>query len=473
MRINNKRVSILPLISGAKLFLIVFAACSVLLYSCKSESDVIGLDVQPLNDIIGAAFVDTTTLITKTVRVDSLRTDETLIFTGESILGTYIDPVFGKTSAALYTQVRLKTLNPSFGTGVIVDSVVLSLVYNPLATHYGKTQRVNQRVNVYQITEDLKLADAYYSNHKLDTLPDDLANGYEFSPKPKDSVSVTGKKYKPQLRIPLSNSFGEALINAASDPTVYSTIEAFQTYMKGLYITTQTSTLNPGDGNIFHFLCADDLSKLTIYYKNDAADSLTFDYALGSVARFSRFTHDYSPTAVNMLLASQLGATPQVQNDVVFVQPMGGLKAKIEMPYLMNLMNEGKIAINKAELVLKVDNTDISYQLDTFAAPARLVLLGINDDNTIYTLPDANEGDSYLGGTYDATNKEYKFNIARYIQQVMSGQKSNNGMYLQVRDGSVIIGAGTVIANRVILGGGGNGAGTNKMKLNISYTKLQ
>lgn len=464
----------MPLISGAKLFLIVFATCSVLLYSCKNESDVIGLDVQPLNDIIGAAFVDTTTLITKTLRVDSVRTDETLLFTGESILGTYVDPVFGKTSAALYTQVRLKTLNPSFGTGVIVDSVVLSIVYNTNATHYGKKQRANQRVNVYQVTEDIVLSNAYYSNHQLDTSLTDLANDYEFSPKPNDSVSITGNKYKPQLRIPLNTSFGDMLIaQATSDPTSYATIEAFQTYMKGFYITTQNSTLNPGEGNIFNFLCADDLSKLTIYYRNDAADSLTFDYALGSVARFSRCTHDYSPSNINLKLSEQLGSTPPAQNDVVFVQPMGGLKTKIEMPYLMNLLNQGKIAINKAELVLKVDNTDLSYQLDTFATPKNLVLLGINDDGTTYVLPDANEGDSYLGGEYDATNKEYKFNIARYIQQVMSGQKSNNGLYLQARDGSIIIGAGAIIANRVILGGGGNGAGTNKMKLNISYTKLQ
>lgn len=464
----------MPLLSGAKLFLIVFAACSVLLYSCKNESDVIGLDVQPLNDIIGAAFVDTTTLITKTLRVDSVRTDETLLFTGESILGTYVDPVFGKTSASLYTQVRLKTLNPSFGTGAEVDSVVLSIVYNTNATHYGKTQRANQRVNVYQVTEDIVLSDAYYSNHKLDTALTDLANDYEFSPKPKDSVLVTGKKYKPQLRIPLNAQWGQSLVDQASfNPADYASIEAFQTYMKGLYITTQNSSLNPGEGNIFNFLCADDLSKLTIYYHNASTDSLTFDYALGSVARFSRCTHDYSPSNINLKLSEQLGTTPPAQNDVVFVQPMGGLKTKIEMPYLMNLLNQGKIGINKAELVLKVNNTDLSYQLDTFAAPARLVLLGINDDGTTYVLPDANEGDSYLGGTYDATNKEYKFNIARYIQQVMSGQKSNNGLYLQARDGSIIIGAGSIIANRVILGGGANGAGTNKMKLNISYTKLQ
>lgn len=464
----------MPLISGAKLFLIVFAVCSVFLNSCKNESELIGLDVQPLNDLIGAAFVDTTTLITKTLRVDSVRTDETLLFTGATILGTYRDPVFGKASAALYTQVRLKTLNPSFGVNPQVDSVVLSIVYNTNASHYGKTNRATQRVNVYQITEDMVLSDAYYSHHKLDTSIIDLANGYNLVPKPTDSVSITGKKYKPQIRIPLDTGWGQLLIKQAADnPADYATIEAFQTYMKGLYITTQTSVLNPGEGNIFNLLCADDLSKLTIYYHNDATDSLTFDYALSSVARFSRLTHDYSPTEINMDLAAQLGATPPTQNNVVFVQPMAGLKTKIEMPYLKNLLDLGKIAINKAELVLKVDDTNPSYQLDTFAAPDRLVLLGINDDSTIYTLPDANEGDNYLGGTYDAATKEYKFNIARYIQQVMTGQKNNNGLYLQVRDGSIIIGAGSVIANRVILGGGGNGAGANKMKLNISYTKLQ
>lgn len=462
----------MPLISGAKLFLIVFAVCAFL-YSCKNESDVIGLDVQPLNDIIGADFTDTTTLITKTLRVDSLRTDENLFLGGEAILGTYNDPVFGKTAASLYTQVRLKTLNPSFGTGVIVDSVVLSLVYNPSAKHYGKTQRAPQRVNVYQITEDMATSNAYYSHHKLDTSNIDLANNYTFSPKPKDSVYVFGKGYKPQLRIPLDANFGNTLITeATSNPSSYATVEAFQTYMKGLYITTQNSVLNTGDGNIFNFLCADDLSKLTIYYHNDGGDSLTFDYALGSVARFSHLTHDYTPTSINSNLAAQLGTTPPAQNDVVFVQPMAGLKTKIEMPYLKNLLNQGKIAINKAELVLKIDTNPI-YELDTFAVPDRLVLLGINDDGTMYALPDANEGDSYLGGGYNATTKEYKFNIARYVQQVMLGQKNNNGLYLQVRDGSVVILAGTIVANRLVLGGGGTGAGTNKMKLNISYTKLQ
>jgi hypothetical protein len=79
-------------------------------------------------------------------------------------------------------------------------------------------------------------------------------------------------------------------------------------------------------------------------------------------------------------------------------------------------------------------------------------------------LPDANEGDSYLGGSYNSTTQEYRFNIARYIQQVLTGEKNNNGLYL-------LAGNGSINANRVVLGGAGSS--TLPMKLNITYTKLE
>ncbi|MES2395113.1 MAG: hypothetical protein V4549_03885, partial [Bacteroidota bacterium] len=127
-------------------------------------------------------------------------------------------------------------------------------------------------------------------------------------------------------------------------------------------------------------------------------------------------------------------------------------------------VNAGAIAINKAELVIKVDVTS-TYMLDTFAAPTKLVLFGINDDGTNYVLPDANEGDNYFGGTYNSTTHEYRFNIARYIQQVLTGKIKNNGLHL-------LAGSGAINANRVVIGGGGSSS-LYRMKLNIGYTKLQ
>jgi len=144
---------------------------------------------------------------------------------------------------------------------------------------------------------------------------------------------------------------------------------------------------------------------------------------------------------------------------------MSGVKTKIEIPYLMNWNDSGKIAINKAELVIKVnqDPTYQMYELDTFAAPAALFLFGIDDVGANLLLPDYYEGSNYFGGTYNATKKEYRFNIARYIQRVLNGKYNNNGLYL-------LVSSGAITANRVVIGGGKPNA--YKMKLNITYTKL-
>ena len=81
----NKRMSkILPrLLVGAKFFLVLLLSISISITSCD-ESSVVGLDVQPANDLLNVNYQDTTTLITKTVKVDSLRTDEALLISADA-----------------------------------------------------------------------------------------------------------------------------------------------------------------------------------------------------------------------------------------------------------------------------------------------------------------------------------------------------------------------------------------------------
>jgi hypothetical protein len=458
MRIKNKNAAILPLKSGAKLFLILFVGLSTVLTSCK-ESNVIGLDVQPPNDLIGVYFQDTTTLITKTVRADSLRTDELQLPLGGVVMGSYWDPIFGKTYASLYTQVRPVTVNPSFGTSPVVDSVVLSIVYDP--TYYGKRQCAQQKVNVYQLMDPLKPNIAYFSNRTINAYPDDLASNYVFTPHPTDSLHILNSTLKPQLRIPLENYFGQGLLD--QEFTHYNSTASFLTYLQGFYITMESSTLSSQEGNILYFRCSDPQSKLTVYYHNASADSLSYDYALSGVDRFSRFRHDYS--SANSELTVQLGSTPPAQNNNLFIQSMAGLRAKIEMPYLMGWLHAGRIAINKAELVIKV-NVEPTYLKDTFKVPAKLVLIGINDDGSDYALPDAGpyERAGYFGGGYDSTTFTYHLNIARYVQEVLTGVKKNNGLHL-------VASAAQLNGNRVVVGGGA--PGLYQMKLNIGYTKLE
>lgn len=459
MKIQNSIPQILSRASGTKFFFILSLGISICLTSCD-ESSVVGLDVQPENDLLNVGYNDSTTIRTRTLKGDSLITDESLITTGEALIGKYNDPVFGTSTASMYTQVRLPSniISTSFGTAPICDSIVLSLVYKN--TFYGKKDRKNQKLNVYQLSESMSTSTVYHSNSSLSKSTIDLteADGHIFVPRPGDSVNVLGTTLKPQLRVPLDNTFGQLLLNNQSTGNL-ATNSDFQNFFKGIYITTENTTgLLPEEGNILHFLMGE--SRITIYYRNSANDSLNYDLSLGSVARFNHFEHDFTPAIID--LTTQMGITGTAQNNTVYVQSMAGTKVKLDFPYLMNWVNAGAIGINKAELVIKIDTSLATYNIDTFAAPATLIVFGINDDGTTYAIPDAFEGSNYFGGTLGML--EYRFNIARYIQQVLDGDRNNNGLYL-------IVSNGAIFGNRVVLGGGSPGS-TRQMKLNLTFTKL-
>ncbi len=137
------------------IFLVLLSA--VIICSC-SEKNIVGIDLLPDKNGLGTTFTDTVTIISYTVREDSLRTD-TLF--SQHLLGSYDSPVFGKTYANIYSQVLLPSNNIDLGSSLILDSVVLTLDY---AGFYGDTA-IQHKILVYQLTEDLGVNTEYYSNH--------------------------------------------------------------------------------------------------------------------------------------------------------------------------------------------------------------------------------------------------------------------------------------------------------------------
>lgn len=465
MNIKNSIPKILSRAIGTKFFFILSLGLSICLTSCD-ESSVVGLDVQPENDLLNVIYEDSTTIYTRTVDADSLITDESLISSGVALIGKYIDPVFGPASASMYTQVRLPSgITPTtFGVSPTCDSIILSLVYE--GTVYGKKERKNLKLSVHQVTQSMSTSTTYYSNSTLTYNSTDLtqADGHLFKANTIDSVAtVGGLLLKPQVRAPLDNLFGQLLLNAATAGSLADNT-TFQSFLNGIYITTENTTgLLSEEGNIVHFKMGE--SKITLYYQNSTADSLSYDFSLGSVARFNHFKHDYSTGGIDTGLDMQINnPTPPTFNQTVFVQGMAGVKTKIEFPHLMSWVDNGAIGVNKAELLISVDTNLLDlYKLDTFAAPSALILFGINDDGTTYAIPDAFEGASYFGGTYNSGTVQYKFNIARYIQQILDGDRNNNGLYILASNGAVN-------ANRVVICGASSS--TRPMKLNLTYTKI-
>ena len=208
-------------------------------------------------------------------------------------------------------------------------------------------------------------------------------------------------------------------------------------------------------GGIFYFNLLASQSKMTLYYKNAIADSLKYDFVFSPArARMSHFEHDYSSaTDVQSQLSDSTNGT-----DKVYIQSMAGVKTKIRFPHITDYIKDGMIIINKAEVEITVAESST----DHWAAPSKLLLLGVDSVGNALFLADQFEGSSYYGGDYSSSTRKYKFNIAYYLQNILTGKTKDYGLYLAVSGGSVQ-------ANRAIIYGGTSPI--SKMKLNLFYTK--
>jgi hypothetical protein len=140
---------------------------------------------------------------------------------------------------------------------------------------------------------------------------------------------------------------------------------------------------------------------------------------------------------------------------------MAGTKVIIKFPYLKNYVSTGRIAINKAELILRVDDADFS--ISAFSVPPTLALVKVNQNGNYTYLLDEFEGASYFGGTYNSSKKEYRFTITRHLQNILNHDVADYGLALMVSGGSIQ-------ASRVVLLGTQSLA--SRLRLNLTYTKI-
>ncbi|MCK4639308.1 MAG: DUF4270 family protein, partial [Bacteroidales bacterium] len=148
----------IPFLYSKQILLSLFVI-TILILSCNKEFDKIGLDIQPAEDKLNVKYNDTTTLVTYSVREDSIPTGNSSV----SLLGSYKDPIMGKSTASIYTQLRLSIAGYNFGEAPILDSLILSLAYSG---SYGDTT-TPQTVKVYELSGKLYPDSSYYSNHNI------------------------------------------------------------------------------------------------------------------------------------------------------------------------------------------------------------------------------------------------------------------------------------------------------------------
>ncbi|MFZ4400091.1 MAG: DUF4270 family protein [Bacteroidales bacterium] len=449
----------------ALLFLLGFM---IVLSSCQEEPDLIGMSLQSQNERFGVLFSDTSSIIAYSVFDDSLRTDNY----SASLLGTFNDPVFGTTTANIFTQVRLSTLNPSF-TSASFDSLVLYLPYSG-SYQIDPATMGDLQLKVYEVTDKMYIDSVYYSDRKLNDNGLELANK-TFTPKPTDSVTINGVKYPAILQIKLNTTAANDLANKLlTAGTSLANNDVFTAMFKGITIKSIPLTSQENKGSVLYFNLLSTLAKMTLYYKKAATDTVStqYDFVFNDKApKYTQFVH-YDYKGLNATLAAedslkkQLGVTGYIKDislgqQKLYLQSMGGVKVNFKFPYLRNWTKGQKIVINEATLVIK--NIDPNEKA---VPPSMLTILNRTGDGKTAFLPDIFEGSSFFGGTY--SNGEYRMRITRYFQNMLNYTDADFVDYGLV----MLIDSRRTTANRFVFAGTDKNL-SKRMKLELKYTVIK
>lgn len=266
-------------------------------------------------------------------------------------LGSYVDPVYGKSQYDILTQIAPPNYNPVFGGNPVLDSVVLSIPYfNELVdtevTDNDETIRTYELDSVYG-SQTINLS-IYRSNYFLANFDpenpeerkiyysDDISNFSslegellasvtDFIPSEEEielwlpddedeDEDPEKERIIPQLRLKfepeITEYFQQVIIDKEGQPEL-SNANNFQNYFRGIYIKTESSS----DGNMFRFDPTQ--ATITLFYTTDITDvqdtdddGETDDIVRGQqeyVFTFSNNILNSISNTLNPSIASELG----------------------------------------------------------------------------------------------------------------------------------------------------------------------
>jgi len=433
----------------------LIALLPLVFFSCSKELTPIGLGLVEDVDLLSMGYTDTVKLVAYSIPDDSVYTRNLNINNVHYIqVGSMYDPVFGKTTSNLYSQLFLTSARTRFGTSPVFDSAFLYLNYKGA---YGDTLS-NMTFHVYNLTEDIVDSLTSYSYSTVSYDPDPIGE-ITFQPKPHDSAYYGGAKQSPTLRIPINSKFGNRVLGI-SDTNSLNTNAGFVKEFKGICIIADLQN-TPGKGSIVTFKMPGDYIKLQMFYHNNPDSAKSYNFAISTgCSRFQNYNHNGYAEAIP-ILKQQLAGNTGLGEQFLFAQGLGGTKIKIKFPYLDKWFDNEKIIVNDAQLI--IGNSSVST---VFPNPGYLSLHGVGENGTTspYSIIDENDPAGYFDGTYNSTANNYRFRITRYIQQVLLGKERNTGLHL-------IIPSSNVNSSRLILNG--TSSPQSDLKLYLRYTKLR
>lgn len=419
-----------------RIFLLLFSAV-LLLNSCKKEISNGGLNL--VNNEKDAFDCDTMyAMEVGSVKVDTVTSSNPSYL----MLGSYVDPIFGKYDASFYAQARISALKPDFGdlTKITVDSLVLGMRFSD---YYGKLDE--QNFEVYELSEDLIATKSYNTQSSIAVKSDNLVLKSEgkITPKPYGYkfTDFLNDTIRDNIRLKLDSTLALRFItDSKNNPANFATMDAFLNYFKGLYVKVSNVNQQSGEGGVMSFAYP---PVLTIYYKLDGVRKKFYFELNASGVRFNHVACDYAGKDVEKLVLGQLTD----QKD--FYAQANHVRGTVNLTTIKDLPNNS--IVHFAKLILPVDYTSTNvYRLSSE------IFVSIPNSVSDPTLRYITSG--YLDTAYHG----YVVDLRDHIQHVITGKRLNNSLVFSPKFFSLS-------AERIHFIGP-NTLGTDKPRLLIKYS---
>ncbi|MGZ5242404.1 MAG: DUF4270 family protein [Bacteroidia bacterium] len=348
------------------------------------------------------AAIDTLNLLLQTelqdqsqIRTNNLEND---------LLGTFIDPVFGRSTGNVYAQVSLKQVNPAFTSTSKADSFIIYIKVDKNA-FVGNLDDV-QNWKIYSLAEKLETGKNYYSDQKF-ALSQNIIGSYNGTLNTKDNL----------LRIRLDSGFAGTFLR--ENKSSFSDNASFGNFFKGIAIMPDTAGLGNGKGAVITTDLSDTASKMILYYDTTKSFAMQFT----GNTRVNTFSHDYKNTEAGKSLENG-------QSNIsgkAYIQSMGGVRIHVSIKDLDIFARSGKLALHKAELVF--NKADSAADPLNSKQPVQLFIAPRDKDgnSTVTNFVDASPGLGYYDGIYRPADKTYHFVITNYIQDLIRNYSNNSG----------------------------------------------
>lgn len=391
-----------------------------LLFQACTEPNSLGSSTLPAGDlVIIRNSPSQRNIVSLTKTTPDVRSDEP----SAHLLGAVKDPYFGMISAGFATQFVLSEIAPAFGTDPICDSVI---VFFPLNNEkFGKISSPEGKIKftIYQLSSGLIKDNNYYQNTPISNYVQvgDTLKTYELFPE--DLIISAANPDNPGgIEVKLPINFGQKFLD--NSPSLANNA-IFVEFFKGLALVPDTNGIVAGNGCIldFNLLSSAQKSRVSIYFHNNAQPNLRYDLNVSAdCARFNFLKHNYSgKTEITEQLADSTLGMNSFFSTSMFLQPV------IYLPFIQTWKDSLPITINRAQLVMKINDLESS----SFELPSKFALYTYDPNGVFNEIPDYDLGDSYFLGNYNSSTGEYRFNISVYLQEILSGKRTDKGLWLR------------------------------------------